>query len=182
VVRDPVAFEAAHPNLAVAGRFSGALNNGGERLALSDAFGTELLALTFDNSFPWPDSPDGRGPSLVLIAPESAPNHDQPQNWRASTTPGGNPSRRDDVPYQGGDLLVYALDHLPHHDLAAGTFSVGLRSGADDVEIAPQWSRDLQSWSPNHLELVGRDPATWRVLPPLDNEPHLFLRVEVRLR
>ena len=78
-------------------------------MVISDSLGAEILAFTYDNDLPWPDSADGGGPGLVLIAPGSGPDHGLPQNWRASTAPGGTPGGTDALSYGGGDLLAYAL-------------------------------------------------------------------------
>jgi hypothetical protein len=182
VVADLPAFAAAHPGLAIAGTFSGALNNGGERVALSDSFGTEFLAFTYDNNPPWPLSPDGDGTSLVLIAPKTIPNHSLATSWRASTATGGNPTDSDRVPYSGGDLLAYALADHSQFDFQSMTFAVPLQPGSDDAEVIPQWSTDLQNWNEDRLEFLGGDPARWQIMDPPAGAPRLFLRLMVRTR
>lgn len=182
VVADPVAFAAAHPGVRIAGTFSGALNNGGERIALSDSTATEFLSFTYDDNLPWPEQADGAGPSLILIAPHSAPDHALPQNWRASTAPGGNPGAADAVPFTGGDLLSYAFAGATQFDYQSMTLSVPLQVAADDVEVIPQWSTDLQIWHEDRLEYLGGDPGQWRFLRPAPDEPHLFLRFTVQIR
>jgi hypothetical protein len=104
VVRDAAAFSAAYPNVPsaqVAGVFANAtsLENGGEQLQLVDASGAVIRDFTYDNNFPWPDAADGDGPSLVLIRPETNPNHTLAQNWRASSAAGGNPGAGDALGY-----------------------------------------------------------------------------------
>ena len=79
----------------VAGQFSGTLDNGGERLALFDAAGAILRDFTYDDIAPWPTTPDGTGPSLVLLAPSSNPDHTIASNWRASFAGGGTPGGKD---------------------------------------------------------------------------------------
>lgn len=179
LVRDPVAFAAAHPRVPIAGTFTGALNNAGERVALTDSNGTEFLAFTYDNNLPWPASADGTGPSLVLIAPETAPDHALAQNWRASLVPGGTPGGSDAVPYTGGDLLGYALAGHPELNFSTMTVSVPLNRGADDVEVTPQWSTDLLNWNENRFEFLGGEPREWRIMQPPFGELRLFLRLEV---
>ena len=55
----------------VTGEFAGgtSLSNGGERVSLVGHDGTVLSAVTYDDSAPWPEEPDGDGPSLELISP-----------------------------------------------------------------------------------------------------------------
>ncbi|MEX0330586.1 MAG: lamin tail domain-containing protein [Puniceicoccaceae bacterium] len=92
-VANPAAFAyrygQGHP---IAGRFAfdTSLNNGGERLHLLDALGSTIVDLTYDDRTPWPITPDGYGPSMVLVQP----GHRDPTmgwNWRASVDTGGTP-------------------------------------------------------------------------------------------
>ena len=64
--------------------------------------------------------PDGDGYSIVLISPETNPDHSVPTNWRASAVSGGTPGRGNNTTFTGdpsadndGDgltaLLEYAL-------------------------------------------------------------------------
>ncbi len=182
LVADQAAFAAAHPDVAIAGTYSGALNNGGERIALADSTATDFLAFTYDNNNPWPESPDGQGTSLVLIAPETAPDNSRPENWRASTTIGGNPGDSDRIPYSGGDLISYALIAHPVFDFSGMTISAALRPGADDVEVIPQWSADLQNWNEDHFDYLGGRPGQWRIVPPLPDLRSLFVRVTIAER
>jgi hypothetical protein len=92
-VADPDAFAFRYGPVAaerVAGVFAGDthLNNGGERLTLEDAAGTVLVDLTYGDSAPWPEGPDGQGPSLVYIGSGEPAD---PTRWRASLVPGGTP-------------------------------------------------------------------------------------------
>ena len=182
VVADAPAFAAVHPGVRIAGTFSGALNNGGERLALSDSRAVEFLAFTYDNNPPWPTSSDGAGPSLVLIAPETTPDHNLAVNWRASTSIGGNPGASDRQPFLGGDLLAYAFASHPVFDFATMSYSVFLQPGTDDVELIPQWSTDLQNWFEASFIYLGRSPSTWQaVLPPQQLE-RFFVRFKIETR
>ena len=99
--RNPDAFALRHPSVAPFGAFSGHLNNGGETLVLSDPAAVVLVEFTYgDSTAPdWPASPDGGGPSLVLIHPNGngATTPDDPFLWRASTGNGGAPGTSDAV-------------------------------------------------------------------------------------
>ncbi|MDE0596288.1 MAG: lamin tail domain-containing protein [Roseibacillus sp.] len=182
LVRDPVAFATAHPGVAIGGAFEGAFNNGGELVAISDSLGAEILAFTYDNNLPWPDSADGGGPSLVLIVPQSAPDHGLPENWRASTAPGGSPGGTDTVSYDGGDLLAYALEGPAVLDSSTRTLSAPLFPGADGVEVVPQWSTDLVNWNEDRFNYLGGEPRQWRIDTPLFGERRLFFRLQVQER
>ncbi|MFO1500376.1 MAG: lamin tail domain-containing protein [Verrucomicrobiota bacterium] len=90
VVRQRAAFERRYgPGLPVAGEYTGQLDNSGERVRLVNSRGETVIDLTYETQPPWPETPDGRGPSLELVD-DNAPLGD-PGNWRASAIPGGSP-------------------------------------------------------------------------------------------
>jgi hypothetical protein len=75
----------------IAGQYAGNLSNSGERLLVQAADGSTLRDFTYDDAAPWPTSPDGAGPSLILLNPHSNPNPGVGTNWTASAMPGGMP-------------------------------------------------------------------------------------------
>jgi len=83
-------YGAAYP---VAGEYTGRCSNAGERIEIADAAGRSLLAFTYGTRFPWPTTPDGQGPSLVLVDAAGDPN--DAANWRASQAWGGSPGTTD---------------------------------------------------------------------------------------
>lgn len=124
VVENLAAFEAAYGGaLPVAGEYqfstSNSLSNSGERLKLSFGAGTAIRDFVYDDELPWPIPPDTSGHSLVLIDPESLPDHAIASNWRSSTGPGGNPGSSDAAPRFSGvagadddhDGLLALLEH-----------------------------------------------------------------------
>jgi len=187
-VRDLAAFRAVygtgHP---VAGAFldGTALSNGGERIKLEDAEGSTIREFVYDDQPPWPPEADA-GYSLVLIAPETNPDHGLAKNWRASARPGGSPGQPDAVPFpahpagdtnQNGerDLIDYALGNdlgLPpifpkltlETDPRGGPATIRLSCpvsrGAERVNLAVSISTDLTTWQDGgaHLELVSWKP------------------------
>jgi hypothetical protein len=156
VVANPAAFTlrygAGHP---IAGAWSGKLDNGGEQLKLSFGAGETIRDFVYDDVPPWPTSPDGGGPSLVLVDPFGLPDHGDPLSWRAgAATPGAT----DGMTFPGGDsaaFLAYAtgptpsnVSVLPDGNLA---FTVELNQLAEDVIGAPEVSNDLVNWQPGTL-------------------------------
>ncbi len=94
VVANRAAFEMRYGNgLPVAGVWEDGdrLDNGGERLKLSFGAGDGIRDFIFDDETPWADAADGAGPSLVLVDPDSTPDHSLPVNWRASVAVQGTP-------------------------------------------------------------------------------------------
>ena len=64
---------------------AGALNNGGEVIAIADASGTEIISVDLKDVPPWPgfaDGTDGEGRSIELCDPAADPNNGA--NWKVS--------------------------------------------------------------------------------------------------
>ncbi|MBN2021319.1 MAG: lamin tail domain-containing protein [Pirellulales bacterium] len=92
VVRDIEAFQFRYPDVptsAIAGVFTGALNNAGERVAIEANIGIPILDLEYDDTGDWPWRAEGRGSSLELIDPGASSS--DPNNWIASNVWGGTP-------------------------------------------------------------------------------------------
>jgi hypothetical protein len=101
------AFAEAYPGVAVAGGFSGNLENAGERLTLVDARGIVIASVVYDDERGWPIAADGFGHSLVLADADGSPSH--PSSWRASARPGGSPGAPDPEPLHGGVVVSEVL-------------------------------------------------------------------------
>src|SRR4030095_6228573 len=98
VVRNTAAFTSRHgAGKPIAGQWQPTdfLSNGGEQLKLSFGAGIPIIDFEYDDLAPWPTTPDGAGPSLVLVRPEARPDHTLAANWRASFAAGGSPGSDD---------------------------------------------------------------------------------------
>jgi len=188
IVRDLAAFSAAYgTNLPVTGIFANdsALSNGGELIRIEDADNGTIREFVYDDGAPWPAEADA-GYSLVLIAPETHPDHALALNWRASTRPGGHPGwpdavgfpadpagdldgngERDLIDYVlGNDLgqppifLKFALRSDPLGGQAALLLLCPVSLRAESVEFGVFFSTDLATWQDGtaHLELISREP------------------------
>ena len=177
-----------------------ALSNGGEKLKLEDASSGTIREFRYDDETPWPASPDGDGPSLVLVNPHSNPDHGIASNWRPSTTGGGNPGTSDATTFSGDpvgdadgngipDLIDYALADGATPSLTGGVFAFSHRLGADDVRLTVETSADLSAWSDATQSLGdpevsypgdGTRQVSYR-LPPGAPERRWFLRVKAEL-
>ncbi|MEJ6560989.1 MAG: lamin tail domain-containing protein [Akkermansiaceae bacterium] len=190
---------------------SGRLRNQGERIRISDIDDLTIQDFTYSDSLPWPPASDGEGRSMVLISPETAPDHNNPTNWRPSVTDGGNPGTSDTLAFSGipdadldSDGIVALVEHaFGRSDSVFGneSFSLALdpagdalisfprNLSADDTIIEIQVSQDLEVW---------RIPATSPVLIsatqapssvqmetwsfPMNGGARNFVRLAVRLR
>ena len=94
VVEDVDAFMERYGDSAnVLGQWSGALNNGGERVTLTDSSLDEIMSVNYQDNDPWFNEADGHGFSLVLEDPVNTPIDELGKyySWRSSTVLGGTP-------------------------------------------------------------------------------------------
>ncbi len=65
------------------------LNNSGDVVRIYNADGILMDIVNYSDSDPWPSEPDGNGPTLALIDPDS--DNSLPESWAASAQDGGTP-------------------------------------------------------------------------------------------
>jgi len=108
VARNQAAFEHRYGNThPIVGEYGpDKLSNGGENLKLSFGAGTSIIEFVYDDNLPWPVPADGDGFSLVLIDPESTPDHSNPSNWRISSQTDGNPGIDDSSTFDDWKLAT----------------------------------------------------------------------------
>lgn len=187
LVRDAAAFSAAYPGVAVAGVFSGSLDNGGETLTLQDIAGNVITSITYDDAGLWPVSADGGGHSLVFRFPAGAANPDSPASWRASVGVGGKPGGSDALLFSGvpdadedRDGVTALLEHALGTSDQNGNDGPGAltsqwsgdtpilrvrrRLEADDVELLLEASPDGQGWTSSFIEWLGDTGPTAGIL------------------
>ncbi len=87
---DITAFKTVFPEVKnCTGNLNFGLSNGGEVIRLYDNYNSLVDSVHYDDTDPWPLSPDGTGPTLELISPDL--DNDYAQNWTAyikNGTPG----------------------------------------------------------------------------------------------
>jgi hypothetical protein len=171
-VANPDAFVYRYGSgFPIAGRFDldTSLNNGGERLHLKAQDGSTIVDFTYDDKAPWPVTPDGYGPSLVLMQAGSR-DPSLSWNWRPSEDMGGTP---------GADAIyltyeAWAADAFQPSDPGYPTIAL---AGADPDEDGlsnveelfygtDPWAIDDESKLPKlTLETIdpGTGPATYAV-------------------
>jgi hypothetical protein len=179
------------------------LSNGGEMIALVDASGRDIRRFTYDDDFPWPIDADGGGFSMVLINPDTNPDHAMSTSWRISTEVGGNPGSDDSITFSGnpngdddGDglsnFLEYALGvDSPVFEARADPdnpgrllFSFPRNLAADDTLVEVQSSSDLSNWTTARSALIGSAGQgngiaieTWAIAPSPGSPGKLYVRV-----
>lgn len=90
---------------------SGRLDNGGERVALSDGSLNLIDAVEYVDRGSWPSLPDGDGPSLELVNPRF-PNEYGPA-WQASVLDHGTPGAPNSVYQPLVSPIVVQTEHSP---------------------------------------------------------------------
>ena len=106
IVADKRAFLMRYPNVPlhrIVGPFRGHLDNGGEKIVIQAADGTEITSMRYEDAAPWPTDTDGTGRSLVLAAFESNPDPNKAANWTASLKDQGSPLAPDNSLLFTGD-------------------------------------------------------------------------------
>jgi hypothetical protein len=159
VARDPAIFQSvygADMNLSPAGYSTANLSNGGERIALIGPYGETLQDFNYDDSAPWPVSPDGDGPSLEIVDPLGDPA--SPENWRASASAGGSPGTAglpDPIPGDyDGNRTVEQADYTVWRstfgtNVNPGTGADGNGDGTVDAADYAVWRRNLGATGPS---------------------------------
>jgi hypothetical protein len=125
VVKNLASFRARYgTGLPVAGVWdvNDNLANNGEQIKLSYGAGTAIhdinpTGLVRYDQPPWPTTPDGSGPSLTLIDPFAAPDHNVATNWRASYINKGSPGTVDNLV----GISLADLNHVYDGDCKAAT-------------------------------------------------------------
>lgn len=121
VVKNQAAFEKRYGSgKPVFGNYgTDNLKNSGELLTLSYGSNTPIRTVFYKDIAPWPTDADGTGKSLELKSPNSRPDHELPENWRASVSPLGTPGGEDGLTFASwagthGGVTDPAAD--PDHD------------------------------------------------------------------
>ena len=178
------------------GEYTGQLDNGGENITLLDANGNIIESFRYNDKSPWPETPDGNGPSLVRIAPKHRLNPGLPFSWRPSVQNNGNPGSSDATSFEGEDLMEYAFGTSSniHFEIKDNFLQIhySKRLSADDLVFKIQSSENLKNWtdidnlyeanSITHPGLNEFSSITMRSINKIKIEMPKFLRIQVRTR
>ncbi|MDA7930223.1 hypothetical protein N9B63_05235, partial [Akkermansiaceae bacterium] len=95
--------------------------NGGETLELRDTGGVVVFSFAYNDRDPWPTRPDGEGPSLDLISPNTLSSElGEAIRWRSSETANGTPGFGTGISFSQWAQIVYGS-------------STGAGTGPDDI-------------------------------------------------
>ena len=109
------------------GPMIGKLDNGGEEIRLHERWGRMMDRLSYSDSGAWPPSPDGTGPSLAKINPDTVSG--PAASWTASAQSGGTP---------GAENFPFPSETAPRPFFNAGGSWKYEATGADP---GPEWTQ-----------------------------------------
>jgi len=142
VARNPTALRLRYPSLPAekvfgpfemndSGTEQTSLNNDGERIELSNANGGIVLSFRYNDTWPWPNSPDGTGHSLVRARLGGDP--EKASTWAPSTLIGGSPGGADEAQTNPVEPTLITLVDLGH----VGRFFKGTQEPSPDAQGQP---------------------------------------------
>jgi hypothetical protein len=96
------------------GEYTGQLDNSGETLALNSASGDTIIRIHYSDQYPWPESADGDGYSIVSREKDPYQDQNDAVNWLASGKIHGSPGCDDiavsvEIPQQQAVQVEYQL-------------------------------------------------------------------------
>lgn len=96
-------FTQQNPDIAnYIGSFPFGLSSGGELIRLYNTTGVLVDSVVYDNQSPWPEAPNGQGPTLELKSPFF--DNTLPENWCASSNHG--------TPGRANSCVVYDVEKI----------------------------------------------------------------------
>ena len=165
LVRNRDAFQQRYgAGPAIAGIFANGsgLSNSGEQLQLLARNGSVIRGFGYHDETPWPTAADGLGPCLVLVQPETGPDHAVAENWRLSEAVGGQPGADDRLGYASWRLAQFSAAEASNDLIsgyAADPDSDGVTNGLEYAIGTNPKSADAQSQLPS-FTLADFDPGT----------------------
>lgn len=106
VARDRASFELVYAVPCVLGDFVGRLSNGGERVSLRNRAGALIDRIDYRDGAPWPENPDGLGPTLEKVNPLF--NGEDQASWRSSILLGGTPGALNSTDVERTSTVIIA--------------------------------------------------------------------------
>ncbi|NLD94043.1 MAG: lamin tail domain-containing protein [Fibrobacter sp.] len=126
--------------------YKGQLKNSTETIVIKDKKAdVTLLSITYVDGNPWPNEPDGEGPSLVpMNANPAADEQNSPAAWRASFNDKGSPGRDDPEAILINEILPHTdppqLDAIELYNPGATDVDIGGWFLSDDITVPAKYT------------------------------------------
>ena len=145
VAKHPDSFEQSYTLTGpLVGGFDSSLDNAGDRVELSDASGTVIDSVRYDDRFPWPLAADGDGASIERLCAD-APSQSA-RNWVADSQNGPTPGRANNTSscpppdYVVPPVVVNEIFYHPTTDDDADEEFVEIKNTTDAALDISGWS------------------------------------------
>ncbi|MCP4542399.1 MAG: hypothetical protein GY832_35195 [Chloroflexi bacterium] len=176
---DPTTVETVYSISGVLGPFvSGRLANGGERVALEDDLGSLVDEVTYDDHHPWPELPDGNGPSLELINPTF--DNNRPCSWGSNqpiTISLGTPGAQNSI-HSSGNVppCITDVTHTPIFPTASQPVTVTALVNDNNAVVAVTLYYRPEG-TPNYITLPMTDDGSnfGAVIPASEHDDGLYV-------
>ncbi|MFT5406966.1 MAG: L-ascorbate metabolism protein UlaG (beta-lactamase superfamily) [Verrucomicrobiales bacterium] len=146
VVKDLEAFRVRYGDgPTVLGSYEGRLSNDGERIALQDGSGTELIAITYNDA--WYREADGAGMSLLLNGSAVPSDWNVAETWSPSEAPNGSPGSGSGSATSPVPMPAPRLDLPLSITSVDGEATVTLGSDGEN-EFRLEVTENLRDWRP----------------------------------
>ncbi|MCO6042419.1 lamin tail domain-containing protein [Aeoliella sp. ICT_H6.2] len=174
VVENQSAFEFRYgTSVRVLGQWSGRLSNGGETVLLEDREAAIIQSFAYEDGDDlgeeaWPTSPDGMGPSLVVVDTDG--DYNDGLNWRASRTLHGTPGGDETSDLMGdynSDFVVDQLDYSVWRESFGSTTDLRADGNGDGVVMLADytvWRNNLGAYVPPAVAIVSTTTSPQPVL------------------
>jgi len=143
--------------------FSGQLSNSGETLVLAAADSDTMITITYKDEYPWPNSADGSGYSLILKPGRIHEDPNDPDCWCRSATIHGSPgSDNTNVPAEDTLPLEYYLyQNYPNPFNASTTINFSIQKTSNvSVKIYNILGQEIETLLHQQM-LPGKYDLVW---------------------
>jgi len=157
--------------LPITGIHKGSFSNNGEQITLVDENGTFLSDLNYSDTLPWPEAPDGDGPSLTFITGNIL---NAPDSWRSSLVANGTPGSSDETFFTGdpltdsdsnglNNLLDHALGNALTNSQSVPFITTSLFNSGNGLEehLALSYRANLTDPNLDFIVEVSPDLVNW---------------------
>lgn len=156
ICRDTTDFKSIFPSVSnFIGNFDFGLGSNIDQVRIFNASGVLIDSLQYDDNSPWPIEPDGDGPSLELISPDSL--NTLASNWAASLVDDGSPGLPNSTLVTASDTTKPEIANLELTSQNSITLTFSEIIDASEAENVSNYSIDNGIGNPSSATLDSND-------------------------